>query len=208
MIRAVIFTFWREYSKLGMITVLNEIVRIIQPLLLGQLLQFFRKDNTTLTKDDAWMAAGGIVGVSLFSAFNMNQFVYQSFITGMRVRIAVCSTIYRKATKLSQNALGDTAPGKVVNLLSNDVNRFDLVSVFIHSMWSAPLFAIVVGYLLFQEVGYAGFVGILAVFLVVPIQCEYGCGGNYLLPLLTIIVHSSLHGQSLVQVPSAYCAAY
>lgn len=168
-----IFTFWREYFTIGLIVVVNEILRIIQPLLLGQLLQFFRKGNTTLTKDDAWLAAGGIVLVSLLSAINMNQFVYLSFCTGMRIRIAVCSIIYRKATRLSQNALGDTAPGKVVNLLSNDVNRFDLVSIFMHSMWSAPLFAIVVGYLLIAEVGYAGLVGILAVFLVVPIQCEY-----------------------------------
>lgn len=171
LIKAVVFTFWREYGQLALITILNEIVRIIQPLLLGRLLQYFRKDNTTLDQNDAWIAAAGIVGVSLFSAFNMNQFVYQSFITGMRVRVAMCSIIYRKATKLSQNALGDTAPGKVVNLLSNDVNRFDLVSVFIHSMWSAPLFAFVVGYLLYREVGWAGFVGIGAVFLVVPIQC-------------------------------------
>lgn len=172
LMKAVVFTFWREYTQLGLITICSEVVRIIQPLLLGRLLKFFSTDNTKLSKDDAWIAAGGIVAVSLFSAFNMNQFVYQCFITGMRVRVAVCSLIYRKATRLSQNALGDTAPGKVVNLLSNDVNRFDLVSIFIHSMWAAPLFAIVVGYLLYVEVGPAGFVGILAVFLVVPIQCK------------------------------------
>lgn len=203
LIRAVVFTFWREYSTLGLITIMNEIVRIIQPLLLGRLLQFFRKDNETLTKDDAWVAAAGIVAVSLFAAFNSNQFVYQSFITGMRIRVAVCSIIYRKATKLSQNALGDTAPGKVVNLLSNDVNRFDLVSVFIHSMWSAPLFAIVVGYLLYQEVEWAGFVGILAVFLVVPIQCkclylEYPENVTHPLSLL------SLYWQLVLQVSAAH----
>lgn len=186
LIKAVMLTFWREYGVLAFITVLSEIVRILQPLLLGRLLLFFRKDNQNLTRDDAWLAAGGIVALSLFSAFNMNQFVFQSFVVGMRIRVAVCSLIYRKATKLSQSALGDTAPGKVVNLLSNDVNRFDLVSVFIHSMWSAPLFAIVVGYLLWREVGYAGFVGIVAVFLVVPIQCKY-CVLNSYSTKITII---------------------
>lgn len=74
---------------------------------------------------------------------------------------------------MSQTALGETAVGKVVNLLSNDVNRFDLVSMFIHSMWSAPLMAIVVGYLLFIEVGWAGMIGIAIVFIVVPIQCKF-----------------------------------
>lgn len=149
--------------------------KVCQPLLLGRLLQYFRQDNDPvngLTKTDAWLAAAGIVGVNLFTALNNNQFLIQSFATGMRVRVAICSVIYRKATKLSQTALGDTAPGKVVNLLSNDVNRFDLVSVIFNYMWCAPLLSIAVGYLLYREVGYAGFVGMAVVFLVVPLQCK------------------------------------
>lgn len=162
-------------TNLGILLVTNETAKIIQPLLLGQLLQFFRKDNNTetdLTKEDAWWAAAGIVGINLFTALTYNQFMINGFCTGMKVRVAVCSVIYRKSTKLSQNALGDTAPGKVVNLLSNDVNRFDLVSILLHSMWSAPLFSIVIGYLLYLEVGYSALIGMLVVFLVVPVQCK------------------------------------
>lgn len=81
--------------------------------------------------------------------------------------------LYFKALRLSQTALGETALGKVVNLLSNDVGRFDLVSTLIHSMWSAPLMAIIVGYLLLLEAGWAGMIGILVVFVVVPLQCMY-----------------------------------
>lgn len=38
---------------------------------------------------------------------------------------------------------GDTAPGKLVNLLSNDVNRFELVSMCVNSLWTSPLMAII-----------------------------------------------------------------
>ena len=69
--------------------------------------------------------------------------------------------------------MGDTAPGKVVNLVANDVNRFDLVCIFIHHMWSAPLSAIIIAILLYKDAGYAGLIGMAAVFIVVPIQCEY-----------------------------------
>lgn len=117
--------------------------------------------------------AGGIVAMNGLSALVINQFFIGGFHNGMKVRVAVCSIIYRKALRLSQTALGETAIGKVVNLLSNDVNRFDLVSMFIHSMWTAPLMSIIVGYLLFIEVGWAGMIGIAMVFIVVPIQCEY-----------------------------------
>lgn len=96
-----------------------------------------------------------------------------AFHNGMKLRVAVCSVIYRKALRLSRTALGDTAPGKVVNLLSNDVSRFDIVSIFVHSMWTAPLLAVIVGILLWNEIQWAGLVGIAVVFFVVPIQCEY-----------------------------------
>lgn len=74
--------------------------------------------------------------------------------------------------RLSTTALGETAPGKVVNLVANDVNRFDLVSIFINHMWSAPISALIIGYFLWDEAGYAGLLGIAAVFIVVPIQCK------------------------------------
>lgn len=74
--------------------------------------------------------------------------------------------------KLSQTALGETETGKVVNLLSNDVNRFDLVTMFLNSMWTAPLLSIIVGILLYIEIGIAGIIGIVIVFIVVPIQSK------------------------------------
>lgn len=72
--------------------------------------------------------------------------------------------------KLSQTALGETETGKVVNLLSNDVNRFDWVTMFLNSMWTAPLLSIIIGILLYIEIGVAGMIGIVIVFIVVPIQ--------------------------------------
>lgn len=71
---------------------------------------------------------------------------------------------------MSQTALGETAPGKIVNLVANDVNRFDLVSIFIHYMWVSPLSALIITYFLYREAGYAGLIGIIPVFLVVPTQ--------------------------------------
>lgn len=71
---------------------------------------------------------------------------------------------------MSKRALGDTASGKIVNLLSNDVSRFDIVSVMIHHMWVAPASAIIVMYFLWSEAGIAGIVGVIPVFLVVPLQ--------------------------------------
>lgn len=78
-----------------------------------------------------------------------------------------------QALRLSQTALGETAPGKVINLLSNDVSRFESVSLCINALWIAPLLSFIVACLLWQEIGVAGLIGILVITIVMPIQSVF-----------------------------------
>ncbi|XP_034942472.1 multidrug resistance-associated protein 4-like isoform X2 [Chelonus insularis] len=79
-----------------------------------------------------------------------------------------------KALRLSTTSFGDTAPGKVVNLIANDVSRFDTVTSIMNHMWSAPISALIVGYILYSEVGCVGVLGVAVVFFVVSIQTYAG----------------------------------
>lgn len=65
------------------------------------------------------------------------------------------------------------APGKLVNLLSNDLNRFDVVSYCINSLWTSPLNATIATYLLWNEAGWAGMVGLLMILAVIPLQSDF-----------------------------------
>ncbi|KRT80296.1 ABC transporter ATP-binding protein, partial [Oryctes borbonicus] len=147
--------------------------RLLQPYMLGNLLEYF-KPNSEMSKSEALYYAGAVVGLNALSAVFINQYIVEAFHYGMKVRAACCAIIYRKALKLSNTALGQTASGQVVNLLSNDVSRFDIVSIFIHHMWLAPTSALIVTYLLYREAGLAGVIGIIPVFLVVPLQSYTG----------------------------------
>lgn len=62
------------------------------------------------------------------------------------------------------------APGKLVNLLSNDINRFETVSYTINSLWTSPFMAIIGTYFLWTETGVAGLVGLFIILVVVPLQ--------------------------------------
>ncbi|XP_011635936.1 probable multidrug resistance-associated protein lethal(2)03659 isoform X3 [Pogonomyrmex barbatus] len=174
LLRTIFRTFLWEYFLLGLIQILNELVlRLGTPLLLGGLLRYFRKDSVELYENALWYGAGICITIGM-NVISGNQAIFDAFHVGAKVRIAVCSVVYRKALRLSKTALGETAPGKVVNLMANDVNRFDLVSILIHHMWSAPLSTLIVAYILYQNVGYAGLIGIVAIFIVVPIQSYTG----------------------------------
>lgn len=79
-----------------------------------------------------------------------------------------------QSLRLSLTALGDTAPGKIVNLLSNDVNRFDVISMFLHSIWLSVFNLLIIGYILWTEVQFAGLIGFALVLITTFLQSYAG----------------------------------
>lgn len=72
---------------------------------------------------------------------------------------------------MNNSALGDTAAGKVVNILSNDVQRFDLGLMFLHYIWIIPIQLCVVCYLGYMQAGWAAIIGLASLLVIaVPIQ--------------------------------------
>lgn len=94
---------------------------------------------------------------------------------GMKVRLAVCSLIYRKALRLSSAALSEsTTAGHVLNLLSNDAARLELINTFLNKLWVAPLQTLIVCGLLYREIGPCAFGGVVFTLGLVPLQCLLG----------------------------------
>ncbi|XP_024844886.2 ATP-binding cassette sub-family C member 4, partial [Bos taurus] len=93
---------------------------------------------------------------------------------GMRLRVAVCHMIYRKALRLSSPAMGKTTTGQIVNLLSNDVNRFDQVMMFLHYLWAGPLLAVTVTTLLWMEIGISCLAGMAVLIILLLLQSCFG----------------------------------
>lgn len=92
---------------------------------------------------------------------------------GMKMRIASCAVIYRKALKLSNSALAETTIGQMVNLLSNDVARFEYSAQHCHNLWIAPLETVFSMWLLYTYVGPTGLVGMTFLLAFIPFQSKY-----------------------------------
>lgn len=172
--KAIIATFRMEMLYIAvMLFVLELVLRIMQPLLLGELLKYF-KEGSDMSQKDALIYAGGMIAINLCFAFAINHYMILSLHLGMQVRVASCSIIYRKALRLSKTALGETASGKVVNLLSNDVSRFDIIAPIFNYFWTSPISALIILYFMWTQAGVSGLIGMGVVFCVVPIQVYTG----------------------------------
>lgn len=123
-----------------------------QPIFLGGLISFYSTPGQDIYT--AYIYAGAVVLSCTLNVVLMHPYVLAQLHCGMKLRVALCSMIYRKSLKLSKNALGETTAGQVVNLLSNDVSRFDLSIMFIHYLWVGPAETALVTYLMYREVGY------------------------------------------------------
>lgn len=139
-----------------------------QPIFLGGLISFYSTPNGDI--NTAYMYAGAVVLTSALNVLCMHPYVLAQLHCGMKMRVAVCSMIYRKALKLSKNALGDTTAGQVVNLLSNDVSRLDLAIMFVHYLWVGPVETVIVTYLMYREIGVSAFVGVAFLLSFIPLQ--------------------------------------
>lgn len=72
--------------------------------------------------------------------------------------------------KLSRNALNKATVGQMVNLLSNDLSRFDRGFILAHFAWIGPVQVTIGTWLLYREIGYAALFGVAFLISFVPLQ--------------------------------------
>lgn len=156
--------------------------RVAQPLFLARLIRYFtgvssnNNNNNNIDKNDvvqineAYLCALGVILCSALNVFVIHPYMMAILHVGMKMRVACCSLVYRKSLRLSRTALGETTVGQAVNLLSNDVNRFDVATIFLHYLWIGPLQTIIVMYIMYNVVQESAVFGVVTLMMFIPLQ--------------------------------------
>ncbi|XP_017121302.1 probable multidrug resistance-associated protein lethal(2)03659 [Drosophila elegans] len=169
-IKVLIKVFGWQLLLSGLIIGVLELgTRATLPLILGALISEFTKNGN----GDGLQAQ--IYGLNLILITLIGVLMFHPFMMGMmhlamKMRVAVSTAIYRKALRLSRTALGDTTTGQVVNLISNDLGRFDRALITFHYLWLGPLELLISSYFLYQQIGIASLYGIGILLLYLPFQ--------------------------------------
>ncbi|XP_026807743.1 multidrug resistance-associated protein 4-like [Rhopalosiphum maidis] len=172
LLRALLRMFGAKLMLYGLMFCITEIIfNMSQPILIGELLAYFNPYHSKDTDIEyAYLCSSGIV-FSIFMTIILHYYTYEEIMNEtIKVRVACCSLIYRKTLCLSYNRFGETAVGQVMNLISNDINRYDYVIHHIHYLWIGPLQIMIGIYFLWQEIGVSSLIGVATFLFFIPLQ--------------------------------------
>ncbi|KAL7557087.1 hypothetical protein ACA910_009910 [Epithemia clementina (nom. ined.)] len=116
--------------------------KIVQSICLGKLIESFQRgDLSNEQKAHNYGWAAGIVACSLVTLMEHHHVFFVLWRKAMQYRIACIAAIYDKTLRLSSThaVTTTTSAGRILNLASNDVERFFLTCLFISFLWWAPL---------------------------------------------------------------------
>ncbi|KAJ8978761.1 hypothetical protein NQ317_017484 [Molorchus minor] len=171
LIKAIWKVFKFEICINGLLLFIIELgTKLAQPLCLSKLMDFYVPNQSSVSKSEAYLYASIIVLAAFFNAILGHHLMLRNQHLGMKIRVAGCSLIYRKSLRLSKTALINTTVGQMINLLSNDVNRFDTTFMHFHNFWVAPLQIIVITSLIYVMCGVYALAGVGFFVIFIPLQ--------------------------------------
>ncbi|EFW99233.1 ABC metal ion transporter [Grosmannia clavigera kw1407] len=165
--------FGAPYAMAAVFKVGNDLAAFSQPQLLRYLIAFVDSYNLSTEPQPAIQGAAialGMFGVAVFQTIMIHQYFQLTFVSGMRIKGGLTSSIYRKALKLSNEGRASKTTGDIVNYMAVDVQRLQDLTQFAHQLWSAPFQMVICMFSLYQLVGWTMFAGVSAMIVMVPVN--------------------------------------
>jgi len=115
----------------------NDLLAFVAPQLLKAMIGFTQ--SATAPNWHGYAYAAGLLVTAMVQSVCLHQYFHRVMTTGMRLRSALISSVFRKSLVLTNSARQRHTSGEIVNLMAVDSQRFlDLMS-YLQMVWSAPL---------------------------------------------------------------------
>jgi ATP-binding cassette subfamily C (CFTR/MRP) protein 4 len=122
-----------------------------------------------------WLLAATVVTLIIIYTSSDHPFTFAVQHIGMQMRVSLCTLLYRKTLRMSKLSVEEITAGQIVNFLSSDMNRFDVLLTFLHYIWVAPIqLALVIAVMYaYLGIGWPCLAGISLIIVFVPFQGEF-----------------------------------
>ncbi|KAI8806039.1 P-loop containing nucleoside triphosphate hydrolase protein [Cladochytrium replicatum] len=161
--------FGFRYALAGAAYFAETIAKIAEAVVLGYLLKYFQ--NPAASASDGYILSAIMSVCVILHAILHHVEFFLSMRTGMQLRIGFISAMYQKCLSLSISHTSST--GVIVNLVSNDVQRFEDAAPFAHFIWLGPVEVILCFIFMYMNIGLSAIPGALAPVLLIPLQSAF-----------------------------------
>lgn len=121
----------------------QDILQFVQPVLLSQLIDFIESYcsdcETQQPSYRGYLIAAGMFFTAIVQTIFLHQYFHRCLVTGMRVRAALATAVYKKSFTLSNDAKQKSTVGEMVNLMQIDAQRLMDLCSYVQIIWSAPI---------------------------------------------------------------------
>lgn len=165
--------FGGQYALAGLFKVGNDISAFIQPQLLRLLIAWVASYGQGREPQPVIQGASialAMFAVAVFQTSMIHQYFQGTFVTGMRIKAGLTSSIYRKALKLSNEGRASKSTGDIVNYMAVDAQRLQDLAQFAQQVWSAPFQITICMISLYQLVGWSMMAGVGVMLAMVPLN--------------------------------------
>lgn len=162
--KAIFNAFWLPYFIIGIYQFIQcSVIRVAIPIFQSWIIDYFAKNRTAKNKtekNEVLIYIASMVICTIISVLIMHHMTVQTLQFGMRIRVSCSSLLYRKLLRLNKSSISQTGTGQIMNLLSNDVTRFDQLTLFLNFIWIMPIQIVIVGTIMWRKIGISVLVGI------------------------------------------------
>ncbi|XP_023210595.1 multidrug resistance-associated protein 4-like, partial [Centruroides sculpturatus] len=163
------FVGWKYLIVMLIVLIQDTSVVTGQAYFVGSAVHYF-ENRQEWNHYNVYVTIAGFFAATAIYSFTHNINLFMTEYYSMKLKVAFCTLIYRKAIRLSSSSLEKSNMGQMVNLLANDVGKFQNKTISIALLFTAPFFIIFSILMLWQYYGWTILMGYLVVFLFVSIQ--------------------------------------
>ena len=158
--------FWRKLLFAASLKFVQDSLQFITPLILKRLLSFMSSPDAPTWQ--GVLFASMLLILPTIQSVTLGNYFYNMQLIGLHMRTMIIGSVYRKALLLSGSSRLQSTSGEIVNLMSVDSQRFQDLLMYVNLIWSAPFQIMLAITLLYRELGWPIFAGVICMALVMP----------------------------------------
>jgi ABC-type multidrug transport system fused ATPase/permease subunit len=176
LLRGIVHTFWPELLVLQLLRVAAHFLGLLDPILMGAVLVFQERQNdggelTAAEARNGFQAVTALIVLGFAMIFFNSQMTFFQNRLGVRMGSALRGAVLQRCIRGEHGEVGNRGSGpSVYNVISFDIDPCVDVIWIIMAVWLFPIQFTSTLYVLFQQVGWAIFPGVVAI-IIAKIVC-------------------------------------